>query len=176
MIQCSYSPHLQTSFFVINRNNQQHQYTPIHNLYKYSWQAVENQMLNSSALFINIIICHSYWFFWSKPDLIQLLSPIFQSNSRIYYCPMIVHHNKGIAFHKVSAQHQSTRNIKPLVTMQCKYWNFLTVGQTPHWLSILPSLHLCAWDKGGGGGLSNAAKPWKTTRINISRTILACLK
>ena len=59
MLQCSSFHHLQTSFLVININNHQHQYIPIHNLYQYFFWLIENQLLNSSALFIIIIICHS---------------------------------------------------------------------------------------------------------------------
>ena len=66
MFQCISFPHLKTSSFIINKNNHQHQYIPNHNLYKYSWQAVRNQLLNSSALFITIIICHSYRLFFRK--------------------------------------------------------------------------------------------------------------
>ena len=63
-------------------------------------------------------------------------------------------------------------------TMKCKYWNFLALGQDPHWLCLLPYLNICAWDQGLGGrcGVLNTAKTWKTTKMKIYRTILACLK
>ena len=51
--------HLETYFFVNNRNNHQHQHIPMHNLYKSSFQAIDNQLLKSSALFIFILIFHS---------------------------------------------------------------------------------------------------------------------
>ena len=118
MFQCRHFPHLQTSFFVINRNNHQHQYFPIRNLYKYSCQVIDNQLLNSSALFIIIIICHYSWYFLFKPDLTWLMLPISQSKTIIYSCPMIVHQIQGIACHKVSSQNQYARKINPWVLRQ----------------------------------------------------------
>ena len=62
--------------------------------------------------------------------------------------------------------------------MECKSLTFLAMGQAPHWLSLLPYLHLRSWSQGGSGRcvLLNAAKTWNTTRINIASTILAFLK
>ena len=60
--------------------------------------------------------------------------------------------------------------------MQCKYWTLLAMVQAPHWLLVVPCLHLHTWYQGGGGGfgLLNSTKIWKTTII--ARPILACLK
>ena len=65
-----------------------------------------------------------------------------------------------------------------LSTMQYKSWNLLAMGQDPHWLFLLPYLNICAWDQGVGErcGVLNTAKTWKTTRMKIDRTILACFK
>ena len=79
-------PHLQTSFFVININNYQHQYIPIRDLYKSSFQVVENQLLNSSAPFIIIIICHSCWYFFPNQtwhDYCSHLSCLIDSDGRM---------------------------------------------------------------------------------------------
>ena len=100
MFQCSSFPHFKTSFFVVNRNNHQYQYISIHNLYKSSGQEVENQLPNSSDLFTIIIIFHSSWYIFFKPDLTRLLLPISQSKTRISPCPMILHQIQGITCHK----------------------------------------------------------------------------
>ena len=62
--------------------------------------------------------------------------------------------------------------------MKFEYWNFLMMGQAPSWLFLLPSLclHILYQGLGGWYGLLNSAKTWKTTRMNISIPILACLK
>ena len=58
--------------------------------------------------------------------------------------------------------------------MQCKYWNFLEMGQAPNRMFLLSSLHIPG--VGGRCGLFYSDKPWKTTRMNIARPTIACLK
>ena len=100
---------------------------------------------------------------------------------------MIVRQIQGIPAIKDHPQHHSSRNSNPWVLhqkvcgvspIQCIYWNFLEMGQSPPWLFLRPYLHLRAWDQGGGGrcGLLNVTKTWNTTRMNIDRTILVCFK
>ena len=136
MLQCSSFPHLKTTFFILNRNNHQHQYIPRHNLYKSSCQAVENQLLKNQ-LSLSSLLFATIPDFFSKPDLTRLWIPISQSKTIISYCPMIVHQIKGIACHKRSFQNQYSSKSKPrvlhqevcvLYPMQCKYWNFLAMG------------------------------------------------
>ena len=118
MLQFSHFPHLKTSFFVINRNNHHHQYIPIHNLYKSSFQVVENQLLISSALIIIIYLFSLFLIFLSKPYLTRLLLPIYQSKTRISSFPMRVHQIQVFACPKGSAQNKSSRKRKPRVLRQ----------------------------------------------------------